>query len=126
MSPPTERSRPWAGAAPNEKTSGDGLSGANRLPRGLVLDLDHFRARLLQDALTEALAATWLRRAELFEWAAPRPGDYVGGATPQQLAEAATRCGATARVCRWHAELILSGRPEPISAEVESVLAEVA
>ena len=38
----------------------------------LTLDLDHFRARVLQDALTEARADQWLRRAQQFEDAAPR------------------------------------------------------
>lgn len=92
-----------------------------------VLDLDHFRARLLQDALTEALAATWLRRAATFEAAAPRSGDYTGQANPEQLAAAAERCHQTAENCRAHAALIRGGYSEAIDADVWSVvLGEVA
>jgi hypothetical protein len=37
--------------------------------------VDHFRMRVLQDALNEATAAYWLKRAKTFESAAP--GGYV-------------------------------------------------
>ena len=92
----------------------------------LTVDLDHFRARVLQDALTEGLAATWTRRAAMFEWAAPRPGDFTGRATAEELTAARVRCLTTAAACRRHAALILDGRPEPISSDVWTVLAEVA
>ena len=33
----------------------------------MPIDIEHFRARVLQDALTEATATYWLRRAQDFE-----------------------------------------------------------
>jgi hypothetical protein len=48
----------------------------------------HFRSRVLQDALTEATGAYWLRRAEAF--------DAVGTPT----------CDLIARNCRVHATLV--------------------
>jgi hypothetical protein len=89
-------------------------------------DLDHFRARVLQDALTEATAQYWLHRAEQFEAAAPRPSDYHGDASQEQLTEAWVRCKTTAVACRRCAELITQNKPEPISDEVWAVLGEVA
>jgi hypothetical protein len=93
---------------------------------GLRIDLDHFRARILQDALTEATAQYWVHRAYQFQQAAPRPTDYRGNATPEQLTEAWVQCLITAAACRRHAELITGEYPEPISAEVLAVLGEVA
>jgi hypothetical protein len=92
----------------------------------LVLDLEHFRARVLQDALTEATAAYWLQRAEQFEAAAPQPTDYRGSASSEQLTDAWVRCMTTVAACRRHAELIIQGRPEEISDEVSAVIGEVA
>ena len=40
---------------------------------------DHFRLRVLQAALSEALEVTWRRRAATFERARSRPGDHLGG-----------------------------------------------
>lgn len=42
--------------------------------------VDHFRTRVLQDAMTDATADYWRRRARSFEAALPRPGDFTGGA----------------------------------------------
>jgi hypothetical protein len=53
----------------------------------ISIDIDHFRARILQDALTEATAAYWLHRAEQFEAAAPQPTDYSGHASQEELAK---------------------------------------
>jgi hypothetical protein len=72
----------------------------------ISIDIDHFRARILQDALTEATAQYWLQRAEQFEDAAPRLDEYRGNATRDELNEAWTRCYATAAACRRHADLI--------------------
>jgi hypothetical protein len=92
----------------------------------LTLDLDHFRARILQDALTEATADYWEQRARDFEAAAPKLGEYHGGATRDELNEAWTRCHATSQACLQHADLLRGEYPEPISDEVASVLKEVA
>jgi hypothetical protein len=95
-------------------------------PTVINIDLEHFRARTLQDALTEATAQCWLRRAQQFEDAAPRQGDYHGHATGDELLDRWERCQATATACRRHAQVLLGGMPEPISAEVLDVLGEVA
>ena len=71
--------------------------------RDLVTHLDHFQHRVVQDALADATSLYWERRAAMFEWARPRPGDYTGQATPadiarrdRELAEAAAACRARA------------------------------
>jgi hypothetical protein len=86
----------------------------------------HLAARVLQDALTEAQADYWLRRAEQFEQAAPRPDDYQGNASQDQLTDTWVECVTTAIACRRHAELLRAGMPEDISDEVTTVLGEVA
>jgi hypothetical protein len=105
-----------------------------------TLDLDHFRARVLQDCLTQATADYWFRRAQQFEDAAAREGDYHGNASTgeerwqkhqcnaacrSRLSGAYARCMATALACLRHAQLILDARPEEISPEVLAVLNEL-
>lgn len=86
----------------------------------------HLTARVLQDALTEATADYWERRAQQFEDAAPKLGEFHGNATRDELNEAWARCHATAAACRAHADLISGEYPEEISDEVLTVLGEVA
>lgn len=64
------------------------MSRLGGLPFDLAEHVEHFRARVLQDALAEATAAYWERRAETFE--------AVG------LPEAE----AVAVACRRHAALV--------------------
>jgi hypothetical protein len=90
------------------------------------IDIDHFRARVLQDALTEATAQYWVHRAHQFQQAAPRLGEYHGQATREQLRERWIECMATMQACLSHADLIRQESPEPISEEVAAVLGEVA
>ena len=92
----------------------------------ITIDLDHFRARILQDALTEATAQYWVHRAHQFQQAAPRLGEYHGTATRDELNEAWTRCMATAQACLAHAQFLIDERCEEISDEVWDVLGEVA
>jgi hypothetical protein len=87
---------------------------SGKCPPGYI-DFDHFRARILQDALSEATAQYWLRRAQQFEDAAPREGDYHGNASREELLDAWERCKATELACRGQAQLIMEGRPEEIS-----------
>ena len=81
-------------------------------------------ARVLTDALAEGTDAYWLRRAEVFELAAPRPGDFNGRATRAELVERAERCRSTAAACRARASLEEHGQPIP--ADLLRVLQEVA
>jgi hypothetical protein len=92
----------------------------------ISIDLDHFRARILQDALTEATAQYWVHRAYQFQQAAPRLGEFHGNATRDELNQRWLDCMATSQACLNHAELIRQESPEPISDEVTSVLEEVA
>jgi hypothetical protein len=90
-----------------------------------ILALPDLDGRLITGAVVqkirEQLPDYWLRRAEEFEAAAPRPGDYHGnistgeppGAPHQcnaaccaRLAGAHERCMNTAELCRFHASLL--------------------
>jgi hypothetical protein len=92
----------------------------------LAEHVEHFRARVLQDALTEALPSYWAMRAEQFQAAAPRPGDFNGNATPEELQARLVDCLITAAACRRHAELLGAGLPDYIAEEISAVLGEVA
>lgn len=70
------------------------------------MNVEHFRARVLQDAFNEALGAYWLRRAESFE--------RVGTA----------RCDEIARACRNAAALAVDR--DDIDEDVWSALKEAA
>lgn len=82
-------------------------------PTGPPVDLDHFRARVVQDALTDATAGYWLRRAAQFEWAKSRPGEPLGSdrtemdraAHDRELDRIAAACRvkAAALTNRWEA-----------------------
>ena len=65
--------------------------------------VENFRRRVLQDALTEATAAYWTRRAAQF--------DAVGN----------KRCDEIAQACRRRAQLALSAEDETPSAVVCAV-----
>lgn len=69
----------------------------------------HFRARVLQDAIAEAVAATWERRAATFEAARPRPGDFTGRKTAEQVREHDAELAAVALACRERAAVSLLG-----------------
>lgn len=68
--------------------------------------LELFARRVLADALCEASARYWEKRADALEAAAPRPDDFHGEATREELNAAWTRCMADAARCRAHAELL--------------------
>ncbi|WP_405070423.1 hypothetical protein OG558_12770 [Kribbella sp. NBC_01510] len=68
--------------------------------------LDNFTRRVIQDAAAEATATYWVHRAAQLDQARPRPGDYTGQATEQQLAERERLLAAQAEACRRHADLL--------------------
>jgi hypothetical protein len=89
--------------------------------------LEHFAARALTDALNEATAHYWRRRAQAFRDAAPRPGDFTGRATPLDLAELGQRCLNTAKACERRANLIDQWRRDaPIPRDIWEALDAVA
>jgi hypothetical protein len=90
----------------------------------LRLDLEHFRSRVLQDALAEACAAYWKRRAETLEGCLSRPGDFTGSATPEEIKSRDARIRDDVTRCRAHARLMADDTG--ISNDVRNVLAEVA
>lgn len=94
----------------------------------LALDVEHFRGRILQDALTQATAEHWKRRAETLEEARHRPGiDWPGRATVDELRARWVALTTAAAACRQHAEVIAAGADGgEISPEVWAVLGEVA
>jgi len=66
--------------------------------------VDNFRRRVMQDALSEATAAYWIRRAEVFEGARHRPGDdYPGVASLDDLRERWVALTELAQACRHRA-----------------------
>lgn len=74
--------------------------------------VEHFRARILQDALNEATSSYWLRRAERFEAARPRVGEHHGNQTVDQLrskwlelTEIATACRNAATLARYQTDV---------------------
>jgi hypothetical protein len=67
------------------------------------------RRRVVQEALSDALAYTWRRKAELYEWARARPGDFHGNATAAELAERDRLLAAQALACRNKATLLELG-----------------
>ncbi|MFD7157546.1 hypothetical protein ACFV9C_23310 [Kribbella sp. NPDC059898] len=89
--------------------------------------IEHFRSRVLLDALTEATALYWKRRAEALERALPRRGDFHGQATREELWERYNALQAEILACRRHANLLAAGTIAPANAEydVAAVLREV-
>lgn len=86
--------------------------------------VEHFRARMLQDALNEATSRYWLRRAEQFEDARPRLGEHLGTQSAEQLrskwlelTEIATACRNAATLALWQTD---------VTDEVVEALREVA
>lgn len=73
--------------------------------------LERVAVRVLEDAFTEAVPDYWERRAERFEAARPRPGDFPGRAGQAALDAADARLAATAQACREAAELARTTRP---------------
>ncbi len=71
--------------------------------------VEHFRSRVVQDALAEATSYYWKTRAAVFEGARPKPGDFTGHATPQQLRARDAELAAVALACRERAAVSLLG-----------------
>lgn len=65
------------------RTDDPHMSTRTRRPR-TPFDLAHFQYRIVRDAMNEATASYWLRRARDFATALPREGDYLGQSTPEQ------------------------------------------
>ena len=88
--------------------------------------LTRFRVRFLEQLLSEATAAYWDRRANDLERAAPRPGDHLGRATPEEVAARAAGLRDSADACRHHANLIRTDGLHGVGTLAWEALAEVA
>lgn len=90
--------------------------------------VDHFQHRVLQDALTEATAVYWRRRADQWRQALPRPGDYLGTeSTPTSRATRRRRIEAIIAACEAKALVIERyGLGTDIDAEIDRILGEAA
>jgi len=88
------------------------------------VDVEHFRSRVLQDALTEALAGYWRTRAAALLASCSRPGDFHGLSTAEDIAARDARLRADAARCLQHAYVIELG--SEVSPDVVNVLSEVA
>lgn len=74
--------------------------------------VEHFRTRVLADALQEATCAYWRRRADAFAAALPRPTDYTGRATAAEIEAQRYRVAAVVLACRERAGFMLGGEIE--------------
>lgn len=68
--------------------------------------IDHFRRRVIQDAMTEATASYWERRARQLSQAKFVQGDYVGWLTVEQVKAHDDRIQAQVDACLNKARLI--------------------
>jgi hypothetical protein len=92
-------------------------------PTPLDAYIAHFRARVLQDALTEATAAYWHRRAATFEAARHHPEtDHPGDATLNELRDQWARMTTIATACRNRATISLL--QDGIDTEVTQAIRE--
>lgn len=71
---------------------------------------DHFAYRVMQDAWADATAAYWRRRAEQLEAARPRPGEYAGRASIDDLRAQWQRLTDAAQACRARAAFLEASR----------------
>lgn len=71
--------------------------------------VENFRRRVLADALQEATANYWNRRAETLQAAMPREGDFVGLASPELIEAQKMRLAEAVLACRYRAVVSLGG-----------------
>ncbi len=71
-----------------------------------------FAADFIKDLVSGAWADQWRKRAETFEAAAPRPGDFTGRASSKDLEDRRTGLRETALACRNRAAVIELGGEE--------------
>ncbi|SDD89829.1 hypothetical protein [Nocardioides lianchengensis] len=88
----------------------------------LVSFVEHFQHRVLQDALSQATAGHWIRRAEEFEGAKPVLGGTHGDATPAELGAKWRELDAIARACRGRAQVSLLGGALEVTDDVQQAL----
>lgn len=86
---------------------------------------ERFAVRVLQDAFTSAHRACLLRRAEQIEASRPRPGDFTGRATREDLARRGRELTEIASALR-NAAAFVERYPVVTEAEIATALREAA
>ncbi len=81
------------------------------------------RRRIVQEILAEAEGIYWMRRAEQFEAARPKAGDYRGRASDDDLRARDVRLAEIAEACRRKAKVMMMADAE-VSDEVFFVMDE--
>src|SRR5829696_7912199 len=84
----------------------DKLAALRRLLHQIDLD-EQLRRRSVQQAISQAQAWWWRWRAEQFDQARPRPSDFTGHASVEDLAATDKRCREVAQACLNRATLIV-------------------
>lgn len=97
---------------------------ADTLSAPVEAQLSRFSVRLIEEAISDALPFVWERRAEQLEQARPRPGDFNGLATAEDLATRDQRLAEQAAAVREHAEL-LRRYPVPIGQDLAAVVESI-
>lgn len=121
MTPGNEQRPGWGPQALRNEFDGSPVI-LPKFPEEVVDELTRFSVRLIQDAIATAAPWFWLRRAQTFEDARPRSGDYIGQATAADLAERDARLAGSAEVCRLHARF-LTENPTPLAAYERNLVA---
>lgn len=81
--------------------------------------LDNFTRGILADAFREGQRQWWLKRAEDFERAKPKSGDFHGRATREELSRRWQWLDGVERACRAKAEMVR------FDDDVETLLTEL-
>lgn len=68
-------------------------------------DLDHFQHRIVREAMKEATAAYWTKRADQYAAAMPRASDHIGRRSYDDVAARAIRLQTIVTACRNRATL---------------------
>lgn len=93
-------------------------------PAPVAAQVANFGVRFIEEAIADALPFVWERRAAQLEQARPRPGDFTGAATAEDLAERDRRLAEQAQECRNHAD-VLRRYPAPIGADLADLVAGI-
>ena len=93
--------------------------------RTLVQHIDHMQRRVLQDCIIEQTRRYWIKRAEQFEAARPKHGDFTGRMTREELSAQWCRLTTIANACRSKAEHFVLIEAD-LTEDVDNVLCEAA
>lgn len=74
-----------------------------------ITPLENAQLRIFRDIWQEAQSGYWERRADLLEFALPRPGDFTGAATSEEMEARRRRLQASIEACRNHARILRGG-----------------